>query len=239
MKKRLAVILVVAMALMLFGCAGSPAQNEAPAKDDTARIQELMDGMSNVTWDNVTTAAAVKMTDKGGGFSRTVTMDMKAKIDATGDEFRMSMEMSSPDEEDLNMKMNVVGNDCLTTIGGQTQRLEMEQSYIDELLESAGNTEKTRAIYESAEELSLSEEDGLTVVHVVVDPARLAARHLIEGMDEVTSCEADYTFNEQGQLVAVDAIIEGTRTAAGITGQMTMKLASTYSDYGTTVVEGF
>ncbi len=239
MKKRLAVVLVVAMALMLFGCAGSPAQNEAPAKDDTARIQELMDGMSNATWDNVTTTAAVKMTDKGGGFSRTVTMDMKAKIDATGDEFRMSMEMSSPDEEDLNMKMDVVGNDCLTTIGGQTQRLEMEQSYIDELLESAGNTEKTRAIYESAEELSLSEEDGLTVVHVVVDPARLAARHLIEGMDEVTFCEADYTFNEQGQLVAMDAIIEGTRTAAGITGQMTMTLASTYSDYGTTVVEGF
>lgn len=236
MKKSVVVFAALIMALALFGCAGNSEKEDAPSKEDMARIQELMDGMTNVVWDNLTATAAVRVTDRGGGLSKTSSMDMSAKIDATGDVFRMSMEMSSPDEPDLNMTMDIVGNDCFAVIDGQTQRLEMEQSYIDELLESAGNTEKTRAIYETAKKLSLSEEDGRSVVHVVSDADQLTARQLIDGVDELTSCEADYTFDEEGRLVEMNAILEGSRTAAGITGQMTMQLTGKYFDYGTTVV---
>ena len=142
---------------------------------------------------------------------------------------------STPANDQTDMAMHLVGTEAIIDQAGEATLIEVEESYADQLAESTGGSAQARAIYDAASSVELDEQDGQTVVSIVADPAALTAAGTFAQLAEVSSCEADYVFDEGGRLTSCEIRLNGT--SADSTGAtLSIIIATAYSDYGTTVV---
>ncbi len=251
-KKAMALATASLMVVGLWGCAGQGASSGASGNEEApeasssaqavagpegeAKARQLMEGLFAQRFDNVTINAQTTMEVEAGAASQDVAVDTTMLLDSTSGDPRVLMEVvSTPANDQTDMAMHLVGTEAIIDQAGEATLIEVDESYADQLTESTGGSAQARAIYDAASSVELDEQDGQTVVSIVADPAALTAAGTFAQLAEVSSCEADYVFDEGGRLTSCEIRLNGTSAdSAGAT--LAIIIATAYSDYGTTVV---
>lgn len=251
MRKTIAAAPMAALlAFGLWGCAGQGTEQQPSAgltgpeaaasaqdpQDDEAEARALMEGLFAQRFENVSIDVAVQMEVDAGAASQEVAMETTMMLDSTSSEPRMVLDIESdPANPQTDMTLHLVGTEVVVERGGEASLMEVDEGYAEQLMESTGGSAQARAIYDAAQSVELAQEDGQRVVRVVADPAALTASGTFAQLAEVTSCEASYAFDDEGNIVSCEISVEGpSADSPGAT--LAIVTSTVYFDYGTTVV---
>lgn len=251
-RKAMAIAAASLMAMGLWGCGGQGAGSgasesssaaEASSQDEAAsaaggeaEARQLMEGLFAQRFDNVTIKAETTMEAQADGVSEDVAATTVMLLDTTGSESRVLMEVeSTPANDQTDMALHLVGTQAVIDQAGEVSLIDVDAAYADQLAESTGGSAQARAIYDAASSVTLAERDGFRVASVVADPTALSAAGAFPQLAEVSSCEADYAFDEEGRLVACEIRISGT-SADPSAAELSIVITTDYADYGDTVV---
>ncbi len=244
-RKMLGMVAAGLLAVSLVGCGGNASENVAddqapeaaqPEVTPTAGAEEdvsseassldenraEMETMLNaMALGNVTIDTEMVIEAGADGVNGSQTSDILVKVATDSDDPRAYYRYDMPGTE----------------LDGVEMYVTSDQAEIDALL--ASNSDLTSALVpiQNATSIEKTESNGTTTFHVVSDSAALSAQLPTEGFDGYTSYEADYTFDAEGRLQAMTMKATGTADQSGTEVQLTMTTTTTYSDYGTTVVE--
>ena len=249
MRKVVVAALVAMLGLGLAGCAGGAqgaggdeapdqagaAAPEAASPEDEAHARQLVDAMLEQEVDNLTLRSTVTTRAKAGSITQESVIELEVLYDATGAEPRLSYRMSSPQAPSANSALYLVGATAVTEdADGARAVVSVDPAYAAELLGSLSmGNDQSRALADALDGLTLSQEDGLTFVSGAADPAKVAAA--VDGLEEVTSCEASYAFDGEGRLVEQRYVVCGRDVTEHASADVTITTETTYSDYGSTV----
>ena len=259
-RKMLGMVAAGLLAVSLVGCGGNASENVAddqapeaaqPEVTPTAGAEEdvsseassldenraEMETMLNaMALGNVTIDTEMVIEAGADGVNGSQTSDILVKVATDSDDPRAYYRYDMPGTELDGVEMYVTSAQLIAVADGTAVDTGSDQAEIDALL--ASNSDLTSALVpiQNATSIEKTESNGTTTFHVVSDSAALSAQLPTEGFDGYTSYEADYTFDAEGRLQAMTMKATGTADQSGTEVQLTMT-TTTYSDYGTTVVE--
>lgn len=247
MKKIFAAVFSMALVFGLAGCgsqssesASAPQQVEGQTDEaSVARARELMDGlMSASPVDNVTEVAAVTTITEMDGetYSNTVTTTTMKDVTDGNPHFYIKTETDPASESDA--AYYVDGTEGAKVVGDEVASLTYDQSYIDSLMNPEDTSDEYRTYYDCAETIAYYEKDGVEVVNIQVDPAKLMESGLLSStFSNIESCVAEYTFNADGKISIFLSTIKGAMKGNdGTDVEAAVDARCVFTDYGTTEI---
>lgn len=248
MKKIFAAVLSMALVFGLVGCgsqqsventSGSQTVEGKTDEASVAKARELMEGLINAPMeDNVTEVVAVSTMTSVDEEQYRNTVTTTTMRDITGDTPRFYIKTESDPAAETDATYYVNGTEGVLEVGEEAVGLTYEQSYIDSLINPVDTSDQYRVYYDCTDQISYYEEDGVQVVMLQVDPAKLMENGLLsESFANIESCIAEYTFNPDGRLSAFISTIQGAMIGAdGTDVNGTIETKCLFTDYGTTQV---
>ncbi len=251
MKKIFLTVCTLALAVGLVGCGsnessqgGSTAtQVEGKADDESvAKARELMENFFETQGeDNVTEVQTVKTIKQIDGKDYSNVKSTFIAKDLTGDEPRYMVEVESDPEDETDFVQYINGHDAVIEQGDAKQALELTDETYESILDLSPN-QNARVYYDCAESIKYHESDGLQVVQIQVDPAKLMESDIVKSgqfadFSKIDSCVAEYTFDGDGRISTFLNTITGTvLNNEGQEEQITTETKTLYTEYGTTEV---
>lgn len=247
MKKIFAAVFSMALVFGLAGC-GSQGSEQANAPQtvegqtdeaSVAKARELMESlMAAPTPENDTEVVSVSTSTNVNGDPYSNTVTTTTMRDVTGDTPRFNIKVETDPAADTDATYYIEGVNGAVEQNGNIAALSFEQDYIDSLVNPEDSSDQYRVYYDCADQISYYEEGGIQYVMLQVNPQKLMESGVLsETFSNITSCIAEYTFNEEGRITVFLNTIEGT--LVGTEGQDiegTIETKCIFANYGTTEV---
>lgn len=252
MKKIFVAVCTIALAVGLVGCgsnesaqsSSSATQVEGKTDDESvAKARELMESFFQLAGEpNVTRVDAVKTSTQIDDQTFSNVRTTVTERDVNGGDLRLKIQVTSDPEDEADYTQYINGHNVVFEQGEVKEAMELTEETYQSLMNPQPD-QNARVYYDCAESISYYENDGMQVVQVQVDPAKLMESSLMTSgqfanFSTVDSCVVEYSFGADGKIATFLNTISGIlKNEDGTETSATIDIKTLYTDYGTTEVE--
>lgn len=238
----------MALVMGLAGCSSQPTE-EAPEQPQqvegltdeasVARAREVMEAFfASDVEPNLTEVDTVSTKTEVDGQEYENVLTTTIMKDVTGEEPKYYKKTETQPASDGDSAYYVDGIKGIVEMNGENVPLEYDAEKVSEMLDEGADTTNMRIYYDCADRISYYEENGTEVVQLQVDPAKLMENEAFSSsFSDISSCIAEYTFDDAGRIAAFVSTVEGTTVGTdGAETPITIDMKCLYANYGTTEV---
>lgn len=239
MKKVLALVAAAVLACSLAGCGSQPANDagkQVQGKTDAesvARAKALLDSLSTQDQNNYTEVDTVKTTFANNGAFSVVTLTKLLDLNANPP--RLFIQEVTDPALDTDATYYINGKTGVIEQEGVQAEIEVSDEYINNLLDKSSE-DQFKVFFDAATSISYYK-DLTEIVRIQVDPAKIIASGIFPDFKSITNCDAEYTFNQDGQITVFISTVKGIlKDDKGAEQEVTIETKCMFTDYGSTQV---